>query len=55
MNQKSLLQKNDDDKWIEKEFNEYHQIKKNIEEYRLDFAINEVYEFFFGVNFAINT
>ena len=41
--------KNDADKWIEKEFNDVRkQITKNIEEYRLDFAMNEVYEFFWG-------
>ena len=41
--------KNDSDKWIEDEFNKVSaQIKKNIEEYRLDFAMNEVYEFFWG-------
>ena len=46
---KEFIAKNDDDKWIEKEFIEVsEQIKKNIEEYRLDFAINEVYEFFWG-------
>jgi len=41
--------KNDADKWIEKEFNDVSkQITKNVEEYRLDFAMNEVYEFFWG-------
>ena len=41
--------KTDADKWIEKEFNDVRkQITKNIEEYRLDFAMNEVYEFFWG-------
>ena len=46
---KEFIAKNDDDKWIEKEFNEVSkQIKKNIDEYRLDFAVNEVYEFFWG-------
>ena len=41
--------KNDTDKWIEKEFNDVsEQITKNVEEYRLDFAMNEVYEFFWG-------
>ena len=41
--------KNDADKWIEKEFNNVSkQITKNVEEYRLDFAMNEVYEFFWG-------
>ena len=46
---REFVPKNDHDKWIEKEFNEVSkQIKKNIDEYRLDFAINEVYEFFWG-------
>ena len=41
--------KTDSDKWIEKEFNDVSkQITKNVEEYRLDFAMNEVYEFFWG-------
>jgi valyl-tRNA synthetase len=41
--------KTDADKWIEKEFNDVSkQITKNVEEYRLDFAMNEVYEFFWG-------
>ena len=40
---------NDIDNWIKEEFNKSSQlIKKNIEEYRLDFAINEVYEFFWS-------
>jgi valyl-tRNA synthetase len=38
---------NDIDNWIEEEFNKSSKkIKKNIQEYRLDFAVNEVYEFF---------
>ena len=41
--------KNDSDKWIEEEFNAVeNQINKNIAEYRLDFAMNEIYEFFWG-------
>ena len=41
--------KNDKDKWIYNEFNiAKSQIEKNITDYRLDFAINEVYEFFWN-------
>ena len=41
--------KNDQDKWIYDEFNiAKSQIEKNITDYRLDFAINEVYEFFWN-------
>ena len=41
--------KNDSDKRIEEEFNAVEkQINKNIAEYRLDFAMNEIYEFFWG-------
>ena len=41
--------KNDKDKWIYNEFNiTKSQIEKNITDYRLDFAINEVYEFFWN-------
>jgi valyl-tRNA synthetase len=40
---------NDIDNWIEEEFKKSSErIKKNIHEYRLDFAINEVYEFFWS-------
>ena len=40
---------NDQDKWIYDEFNiAKSQIEKNITDYRLDFAINEVYEFFWN-------
>ena len=40
---------NDIDNWIEEEFNKSSKkIKKNIQEYRLDFAVNEVYEFFWS-------
>ena len=46
---KEFVAKNDSDKWIEEEFNKVsEQIQKNITEYRLDFAVNEVYEFFWG-------
>ena len=49
MESKEFVAKNDADKWIEKEFNDVSkQITKNVEEYRLDFAMNEVYEFFWG-------
>ena len=41
--------KNDSDKGVEEEFNAVEkQINKNIAEYRLDFAMNEIYEFFWG-------
>ncbi len=41
--------KNDQDKWIYDEFNiAKSQIEKNITDYRLDFAMNEVYEFFWN-------
>ena len=47
--QKEFVAKNDADRWIEKEFEAVSkQINKNIAEYRLDFAINEVYEFFWS-------
>ena len=40
---------NKTDKWIYKEFeNSKKQIEKNIKDYRLDYAINEVYEFFWN-------
>ena len=40
---------NDIENWIREEFNKSSQrIKKNIQEYRLDFAVNEVYEFFWS-------
>ena len=49
MESKEFVAKNDSDKWIEEEFNKVsEQIQKNITEYRLDFAVNEVYEFFWG-------
>ena len=44
-----FVARNEADKWIEKEFEAVSkQINKNIAEYRLDFAMNEVYEFFWG-------
>ena len=49
MESKEFVAKNDADKWIEVEFNKVtEQIQKNIAEYRLDFAMNEIYEFFWG-------
>jgi len=49
MESKEFVAKNKSDKWIEEEFNKVNeQIQKNITEYRLDFAVNEVYEFFWG-------
>ena len=40
---------NDDDKWIYEEFQKMkEQINKNILDYRLDFAVNEIYEFFWN-------
>ena len=45
----SFEPKTDTDKWIKDEFDKIRaQIQKNIEDYRLDFAINEVYEFFWS-------
>ena len=41
--------KNTNDKWIYEEFlKTKKQITKNIDEYRLDFAINEIYDFFWN-------
>ena len=49
MESKEFVVKNDADKWIEDEFNKVtEQIHKNIAGYRLDFAMNEIYEFFWG-------
>ena len=49
MESKEFVANNDSDKWIEEEFNKVsEQIQKNITEYRLDFAVNEIYEFFWG-------
>ena len=40
---------NDHDKWIYEEFSKTKkQINKNISDYRLDFAVNEIYEFFWN-------
>ena len=40
---------NDNDKWIYEEFQKMkEQINKNIIDYRLDFAVNEIYEFFWN-------
>ncbi len=40
---------NKNDEWIYNEFNKTKkQINKNIEDYRLDFAVNEIYEFFWN-------
>jgi len=40
---------NEDDKWIYEEFQKMkEQINKNIIDYRLDFAVNEIYEFFWN-------
>ena len=40
---------NDHDKWIYDEFSKSKkQINKNISDYRLDFAVNEIYEFFWN-------
>ena len=40
---------NDNDKWIYEEFQKMkEQINKNILGYRLDFAVNEIYEFFWN-------
>ena len=40
---------NSNDEWIQKEFKKSKaQIQKNIEDYRLDFAVNEIYDFFWS-------
>ncbi len=45
----SFVEENDNDKWIYEEFlKSKNQINKNIQDYRLDFAINEIYEFFWN-------
>ena len=45
----SFEPKTDTDRWIKEEFEKTRsKIQKNIEDYRLDFAINEVYEFFWN-------
>ena len=49
MGNDSFDPKNDADKLIMDEFQKTkNKIQKNIEDYRLDFAINEVYEFFWS-------
>ena len=45
----SFKSENDNDKWIYDEFvKTKDQINKNIKDYRLDFAVNEAYEFFWS-------
>ena len=45
----SFVSQNDNDEWIYSEFlNTKDQITKNIADYRLDFAVNEIYEFFWN-------
>ncbi len=45
----SFKSENDNDKWIYDEFvKTKDQINKNIKDYRLDFAVNEAYEFFWN-------
>ena len=40
---------NKNDEWIYKEFEKSKkQIERNIKDYRLDYAVNEVYEFFWS-------
>ena len=40
---------NSNDEWIQKELKKSKaQIQKNIEDYRLDFAVNEIYDFFWS-------
>ena len=44
-----FIKENDNDKWIYDEFSKTKtQIKINISDYRLDFAVNEIYEFFWS-------
>ena len=44
-----FIANNENDEWIYNEFNKTKkQINKNIEDYRLDFAVNEIYEFFWN-------
>ena len=44
---------NKSDHWIYEEFEKSKkQIERNIKDYRLDYAVNEVYDFFSGVSFA---
>ena len=45
----SFVSENDNDEWIHSEFlKTKDQITKNIASYRLDFAVNEIYEFFWN-------
>jgi valyl-tRNA synthetase len=44
-----FIKENDNDKWIYDEFSKTKtQINRNISDYRLDFAVNEIYEFFWS-------
>ena len=45
----TFISKDKSDEWIYSEFNKsINQIKRNVESYRLDYAINEIYEFFWN-------
>ena len=45
----TFISKDKSDEWIYSEFNKsIKQIKRNVESYRLDYAINEIYEFFWN-------
>ena len=45
----AFVTENDNDKWIYDEFSKTKtQINRNISDYRLDFAVNEIYEFFWS-------
>ena len=45
----AFVNENDNDKWIYDEFSKTKtQINRNISDYRLDFAVNEIYEFFWS-------
>ncbi len=44
-----FIKENDNDEWIYDEFSKTKtQINRNISDYRLDFAVNEIYEFFWS-------
>jgi len=46
---KAFIEENENDKYIHLEFKKTKKkIEKNIKDYRLDFAINEIYEFFWN-------
>ena len=46
---KAFIEENENDKYIYLEFKKTKKkIEKNIKDYRLDFAINEIYEFFWN-------